>query len=210
MKKFTILLILLLSYQTYAQKKMVIHLKDGSQQTGYVTFKKKEIKFQEKLKDKKTKIAYETIDSLSSYVNPRAQRAREPKTVYVWATGKENKDYHVYDRVVKGNVNLYKYTSFGGYSAIVVPTGGAGAYGVSIPTGKNASVNYGVKRDGESFVVILGDLDSLIRDHFKSQGSKYFSDCPVLSEKIKNKEKGFSKKDIKKVVAFYNSQCSGH
>lgn len=208
---FTIVLVFCLSNSVLAQKKMNLHFKDGTSQTGYVTFKKKEIKFQEKLKGKKEKVDYADIDSLSSYVNPRATRARAPKTVHVLATDKENKDFKVYDIVTKGKVTLYKYSSFGGYSAMWVPTGGTPGSSVYIPSGGGGkTITYAVKRDGESFVSVLGNSDSLIRDSFKTQGYDYFNDCPDLASKIKNKEKGFEKKDIKKIVTYYNSNCSGN
>lgn len=207
-------LVILIGNSAFSQKKMTLHFKDETSKTGFVTFKKKELKFQEKLKGKKKKIAYELLDSISSYVNPRAKRARAPKTVYVLPTAKEDKQYRVYEKVTQGKVTLYKYSSFGGYSGMWVPSGGGPGNSVYIPTGGTTSATvYGLKREGESYVSILGNSDSSImfvkiHDSFKSQGSKYFSDCPILAEKIKNKDKGFTKKDIKKVVNYYNTQCN--
>jgi len=215
MMKLKLLLItglVLCSLKGFSQKKMILHFKDGSTQTGYVTFKKKELKFQENLKAKKGKIAYEVLDSASSYKNPRAKRASKPKTVYILPTGKEGKQYRVYDIVKQGKVNLYKYSTYAGYSGLWVPSGGGGSQ-VYIPTGGGGPVTiYGIKRPDESFVTILGNKDTSIAfvkvsDSFKKQGSAYFEDCSALSQKIEKKEKGFTKKDLKRIVDYYNTQC---
>lgn len=193
----TLLLFVAYSLQGYSQKKMVLHFKDGSSQTGYVTFKKEEIKFQETLKGNKEKIAYESLDSLSNHVNPRANKKRVPKTMYVYPTSNENKSYRVYDLVQEGKVDLFKYSSQGGYNAFLIPTGG-GASGVYIHTGGGATTVYAAKRSGEQGVTILDSKKAL---------EAYFSDCTTLLEKIENKEKGFTTKDVKKIINFYNSEC---
>lgn len=200
-KTCIILLALVISSQSLAQKKLVLHFKDGTQQTGYVTFKKKGIQYQENLKSKKTKIEYALLDSASTVINPRAKRAQKPNTLFILPTEKEGKDYRVYDVVKRGKLSLYKYTSHSGAAGLWTPTGGGVGNSVYIPTGGSKStITYGLKRDDEACVTILYK--------FVNNGTKYFKDCPSLSENIKNKEKGFKKGDLKKIVDYYNAQCA--
>lgn len=200
--KFCIVcLLVMIGSTSYAQKKMVLHFKDGSQQTGYVTFKKKEIQFQENRKDKKEKIDYALLDSAVTAINSRAKRARKPKTVYVLATYKDGKDYRVYDLIKQGKVNLYTFSNYSGVRGLWAPTGGNAGNSVFIPTGgASSTIKYGLKRENETYVTIL--------DKFVKNASNYFKDCSELSEKIKKKEKGFKKENIKKIVDYYNSQCA--
>ncbi|GGG52124.1 hypothetical protein [Bizionia arctica] len=209
------LILLLITYNIHsvAQTKSVLFYKDGTTQTGYVTFKKKEIKFQELRKDKKVKIKYEHLDSISGYVNPRSKRKDlKPKMAYIFPTGKNDNNFQLYDLVKDGKVNLYKLSNYGDYSFVWSPT--SAALGMApIPMKTKTAIIYGVKRDKETFVILLGNKDTsvsfiTIADSFKTQGSEYFSDCTVLATKIKEGEKGFSKEDIKDVVDFYNSECS--
>ncbi|PWK19577.1 hypothetical protein [Xanthomarina spongicola] len=201
--------------QCFAQTKSVLFYKDGTSQTGYVTFKKKEIKFQEQKDGKKEKIEYEKLDSISGYINPRSKRKDiKPRMAYVFPTGKNDKNFQVFDLVKKGKVNLYKLSKYGNYSVIWVPSNNSSFATTPIPVGTRKTITiYGVKRDNETFVTILGNKDTsvsfvTIADSFKTQGSDYFSDCTELATKIKDGEKGFRKEDIKKVVDYYNTDCS--
>ncbi|PWI29939.1 hypothetical protein DI383_09305 [Flavobacteriaceae bacterium LYZ1037] len=212
--KITLLLVLITgANKCFSQTKSVLFYKDGTSQTGYVTFKKKEIKFQEQKKSKKEKIKYEQLDSISGYINPRSKRKdNNPRMAYIFPTGKDGKDFKVYDLVKKGKVNLYTYSKYGNYPVLWLPSSNnIGTTPVFTGTRNDITI-YGVKRDNEAFVTILGNKDTsvsfiTIADSFKTQGSEYFSDCSELKIKIKEGEKGFSKKDIKKVVDYYNTKC---
>jgi len=213
----TALLLVLITYniQCLAQTKSVLFYKDGTSKTGYVTFKKKEIKFQGNNKGKKEKINYDQLDSISGYINPRSKRKdKNPRMAYVFPTGKNDKNFQVFDLVKKGKVNLYKLSKYGNYSIIWLPSNNSSFATTPVPVGtRNTVTIYGVKRDNETFVTILGNKDTsvsliTITDSFKTQGSEYFSDCKELATKINEGEKGFSKEDLKKVVAYYNTQCS--
>lgn len=213
----TALILVLITYnvQSFAQTKSVLFYKDGTSRTGYVTFKKNEIKFQEQQKGKKEKIKYELLDSISGYINPRSKRKdNKPRMAYVFPTGKSDKDFQVFDLVKKGKVSLYTLSKYGDYSMIWVPSNNSSFATTPIPVGAKKIVTiYGVKRDKEAFVTILGNKDTsvsfiTIADSFKTQGSAYFSDCTDLASKVKEGEKGFSKEDIKKVVDYYNTECN--
>jgi hypothetical protein len=53
-----------------------------------------------------------------------------------------------------------------------------------------------------------GQLKKVKSASFKRDISEYLSDCPMLVQKIENKE--FKKDDIESVVRFYNADCQEH
>lgn len=197
-----------------AQKKMNLYFKDGSIKTGYVTFKKSEVKYQEKKKGRKEKFDYEILDSAASPVNPRAKRQLKPKTVYFLAEGKKGKKVSVFDLVSSGKVNLYKKTTMAGYQGVWLNTGGGGAGNIFIPSAPSKKITiYALRRESEPNVTILGGKDTSVAfiklvDSFKNHSEEYFSDCPALVENIKEEKKGFKQSEIKKIAAFYNTQCN--
>ncbi len=199
----TFLFLIVACGQSYAQKKMTLHFQDGTEQTGYVTFKKKEAVFQEKVKGKKEKIKYELLDSATTPINPRAKRQRKPKTVYFLSEGKKGKTRGVYDLVQKGTINLYKKTSYAGYSGIWMANGGGPGNPVFMPTpgGGGKITIYAIQEKGASNLEVLGTK-------FSKNMTEYFQDCSELTKKIEGNEKGFRKKDIKNVISYYNTKCS--
>src|SRR5690606_16711684 len=142
------------------------------------------------------------LDSISGYINPRSKRKdNKPRMAYVFPTGKSDKDFQVFDLVKKGKVSLYTLSKYGDYNMIWVPSNNSSFATTPIPVGT------------KKIVTILGNKDTsvsfiTIADSFKKQGSTYFSDCTALASKIKEGEKGFSKKDIKQVVDYYNTECN--
>lgn len=87
----TIIICLLCTLSLSAQKKMNLYFKDGTSKTGYVEFKKDEVKFRAKQKGKKEKFDYAILDSAAAPINPRAKRQRKPKHVYFLPEGKKGK-----------------------------------------------------------------------------------------------------------------------
>jgi len=210
-----ILIIFLMSISMYSQKKMVLYFKDGSSQTGYITYEKKYVKFQESKKDKKQKIDYQLLDSTTNYISKRAKNSRrEPKTYYFIPEGKKEKHYGVWELDTKGKVYLYKRTvdasnggmwtnSMGGMPNTITSTG----------SNKNKkNIIYRVKRPNEPYLTSFGNKDFsagfiTIVDSFKNETAEYFEDCPILVEKIKKEEKGFTRNCMKEIVDYYN-QCN--
>lgn len=188
---------------TLGQKKMTLFFNDGTEQTGYVTFKKKEAVFQEKAKGKKIKFKYALLDSASTPRNKRAKRQREPKTVYFLSEGNKEKSRGVYDLVSRGKINLYKKTSYAGYSGIWMANAGGPGTPIFMPTGggKSKVIIYAIQKDEAGNLEVLGTK-------FNKQITNYFPDCSALTEKVEAKEKGFRKKDIKNIINFYNQNCS--
>ena len=106
--------------------------------------------------------------------------------------------------VAEGPVSIYQkektyYTS--GYGA------GLGVNGVSghTFTGNNLSINtLYLKKENEPEAIYLGS-DKLFSKNFKKAAADFFSDCPTLVKRIMNKE--YTKKELDKIVEFYNDQC---
>ncbi len=197
---------------------MNLYFKDGTIKTGYVEFKKDEVKFRtQQKKGKKEKFDYALLDSAAVPVNPRAKRQRAPKTVYFLPEGEKGKKISVFDLVSTGSVNLYKKTVLAGYQGYWINTGGGGVGGSNVfmggPPAKKVTI-YALKRTNETNATILGGKDTSIVglklvNSFKKHSEEYFSDCPDLVDKIKNGERGFKESDIRKIVAHYNSKCKG-
>jgi len=210
-----ILIIFLMSINLYSQKKMVLYLKDGSSQTGYVTYEKKYVKFQKTKKDKKKKVEYHLLDSTTNYVSQRAKNnKRKPKTYYFFPEGKKGKHYNAWEVDTKGEVSLYKRTVDASNGGMWMnSTGGTSTF---VPTGSNKdkkNVIYRVKRANEPYLTSFGNKDFsaafiTIVDSFKNETARYFEDCPTLVEKIKKEEKGFTRNCMKEIVDYYNNQCN--
>lgn len=196
-----------------AQKKMNLYFKDGTSKTGYVEFKKDEVKFRAKQKGKKEKFNYVLLDSAAAPINPRAKRQRKPKPVYFLPEGKKGKKIGVYEVVTTGKINLYKKTNVAGYSTVWMTTLGSGGLGgPPIPMKGGKITAYALQRAGEPTVTILGGKDTSIAfvkisDSFKKHSEDYFSDCPTLVKNIKEGKRGFTSKELKKIVTYYNTQC---
>lgn len=198
-----------------AQKKMNLYFKDGSTKTGFVEFKKEEVKFRAKQKGKKEKFDYALLDSAATPINPRAKRKPTPKTVYFLPEGQKGKRISVFELVTKGKLSLYKKTALAGYQGVWINTGGggAGAGNIFIPGAPSKKITiYALKRKNEPTVTILGGKDTSIAfvkliDSFKKHSAAYFSDCPSLVMSIKEGKKGFKQGEMKKIVSYYNSNC---
>ncbi len=105
-----------------------------------------------------------------------------------------------------GKVSLYKVHNFEYYDfrsdAMYVQNGfGSGNIG---PYGKYSINNYYVSKDN-GIAKKLTTTGTLFVKNFKKPASDYFSDCPELVQKIQSYK--FTKKDIEKIVLFYNESC---
>lgn len=215
-KFITLFAMLLGSLSCFGQKKMDLFFKDGTTQTGYVTFKNKKAKFQKSKKGKKGKkqsIKYELLDSASSTLTKRAKELnREGKTVYFLPVGAKKKTYMVYELLEEGKINLYKLSNYSGYGTVWMSTG-PGFGGVPMGVGSKNTVRYAVRKKGDDFITGLGGKDTSVMfvklvDSFKRDLKILFEDCPSLVEKIEKDEKGFKgKKGLPNMVDYYNKQC---
>ncbi|MGS2765197.1 hypothetical protein [Sinomicrobium sp. M5D2P9] len=100
-----------------------------------------------------------------------------------------------------GEVNLY-IASAGGSTSMPMSSGGFG--GFSVPVTYTIE-NYYLRRKGEEEATHLGS-NQLFTKNFMEAASDYFKDCPLLVEKIENKE--YKKRHLEEVVTFYNTRCN--
>lgn len=189
------------------QKKMNLYFKDGTTQLGYVTFKNRKLQLREKPKSKKTIIEYALLDSASLYIRKRSNaRKRKPKNYYFLGYKDIPKRVGVYQLVEEGKVNVYKMTDINPGGTMLVPSMMGGA--PFVVTDSKPTPYYAVKRKDETYVTIFKSIDNnSIWKNFKKQTADYFSDCPLLVDKIQKREKGFRKEDIRKIIKFYNTSC---
>lgn len=186
MKKRLLLLFIALFFSCvlYSQGSMKLYLKNDSTLSGIGVIKLHTIKLKSNGQKGSKKVKFKDLDSAI------VKTKKGDQTLYFFSNNK-NKGSHYYLLEKKGIVNLYSksYNTLTGY-------------------GTFESISYYIKRDNENIITILGG--GTIWENFKREASEYFKDCPELIDKIKNSEKGFTKKekDLKNIVRFYNSKCN--
>jgi hypothetical protein len=72
-------------------------------------------------------------------------------------------------------------------------------------TMSGTATNYYVKKKGESKVTFIGDYDAILGE-FKVRVNRYFSDCELLINKLKNKEIRL-RDGFKNIAEFYINNC---
>jgi len=165
----------------FTQNSITVHLKNGTSLIGSGTLKRKFVKVKTSKDAKAKKIKLEEIDSIN-------YSKKGKSTVFYFFKNDENDLVPYLQLVADGKMNLYRYS-------MLVSTG-YGAY---------ESSSYYLKRDTESTVITLGG--GTVWDNFKKDSAQYFKDCPELVNNISESKKGFAKKDIERIVEFYNSEC---
>lgn len=177
----TILFALLISFSASSQIK--VYLKDGEIVEGKIgLFTAKKFKLKQTKKGKSQSFKVKETDSVVLYNKRKSEVFHSVQ------------DMHGRPRFFKlhkrGKINVYKdegiaVTGFGAFS----------------------TVNYPIKKANEERCMNLfkgGPYWS----NFAKVASEYFEDCPELASKIKNREKGFTNKDVLKVVEYYNEKCN--
>lgn len=111
----------------------------------------------------------------------------------------EGRDNSIFlEELVKGEISLYKdFTANMVMGATPMGAGGPMIQSYNI-------IDYYVKRGNQKSATHLAS-NELFSKNFKKAASDFFSDCPLLVEKLHKKE--FNKKDIKEIVTFYNEKC---
>lgn len=172
------------------EREATILFNDSTSIKGLGEIKKEKIYFRVSSTDEITKWNYDMAYGLifsgygfsEKYVYVKPNKYSQPKLMEV---------------IEEGKVNLYKESSFGIQIGI---TGGVGNsnFGASPILSHDYSAVYYVKRKTEEYATDISFS-------FKSNSSRYFSDCKMLLQKIKKNE--FRKKDIVEIVYFYNDYC---
>jgi len=174
---------------TQSHSQIKVYLKNGEVKEGnigkfttaYVTAVKS-FKLKQGEKGKFQKFKAKNTDSIVCYQDGELITYHSLLGVY----GKPN-FYLLHER---GKINIYKINS--------MTTTGYGAF---------SSTHYPIKRKHEERIANI-HKGGPYWSNFAEVASEYFSDCPELVEKIKNREEGFTKDNQLEVAQFYNRSCN--
>ena len=143
-----------------------------------------------------------TIDFRERVDGERVEKTRVDKYVPVLIKEKRNNNLLGFmQEVVLGNVSLYGRTVSQYNGSSIGGVGGAAAP-MFIPSWSSHNQLW-VKRDGQEAEVI--NQISVLKG-FKKRAVEYFEDCPVLIEKLQDRD--LKKSDLKEIVEFYNKDCN--
>ncbi|AOW20229.1 hypothetical protein [Urechidicola croceus] len=203
MKKIVIILFLLISISSFAQKqKATLYFKDGTTKTGlakFTTFEEK-IKFRKNRNSKKVVYDSNKIDKIIIRENDKNIEYR-----YKFVEGRERAI--LLEPLVEGEITLYRDLKEGYSPGVSVGGYGGGGMGMGMTMGGGyySISNYFVARGNEKKLQNMGST-ALFGKNFKKAAKEYFKDCPSLVKKINDKE--FKKRDIVDVVEYYNNNCA--
>lgn len=191
-KQLLVLFFVLSALLGYSQLEPAeIVLNNGKKLSVLAKIKGDYIKYKTHKEAKREEIHFSTISSFEIL-------AGKEKKTYKWVKVKD-KNYRVLEEVCTGRVSMYLSTAIG-YS----PTPSPGMGGFRGVSNSYTIENYYLKRTTETEAEHLGS-NQWFTKNFKDAASAYFSDCPELVEKIKNKE--YKKRDLVEIVEYYNNEC---
>ncbi|WP_299318243.1 hypothetical protein [uncultured Maribacter sp.] len=200
MKK-TILLVLICcfvgsSFAIAQNDAATIYFKDGTKLQGLAKLiNGDQVKFKNFKGDKAQKYHFDNLEQV--VINDK-----EKPSTYIYLETREGY-FNVVRELEIGAVNLYVLEQTG-YSAPMFVGGVNGQ--MNMAHGNYYDIkNLYVRRGVNGEITHLGS-NQLFSKNFKNEASAYFSDCPVLVEKIINKE--YKKKHIRDIVNFYNLKCN--
>ncbi|RZS98804.1 hypothetical protein [Aquimarina brevivitae] len=199
-RPYLIIITCLICVHAYSQRnKAILVFKDGTKIEGLAKINRAGIiKFRKAKGEKRVKYSFETLQYATLY-------DRDGGNTYFRLKVKGQSSPEILQRMQSGKVSLYKINT-SGVNTMMMGGGAGGGFGAPMVMTTPYSINdYYVKKEGEEAVTHLGSTQ-LFSKNFKKAASDYFADCPVLVEKIQQRE--FKKKDIEAIVRFYNSQCT--
>lgn len=190
-KIFALLLFMISSAQAQWNKG-TLYFRNGDVKKGLVKFNGTEkIKYKSNKEAKKVKYHFADLEKLDL-------SGKGIHGIYVYLLLEENL-YQVVKQMETGKVNLYSLIRTYYAPSAMPGTGG------TMTMGNNVNINHlFVKAEGDEYPTHLGSND-LFSKNFKKAASEFFKDCPILAQKIQNKT--YKKRDIQKIVAFYNQKC---
>ena len=177
----------------------ILTFKDGTVKKGLgKLISQDRVKFRENKNSKAKKYAFKNLkhvkikdyDEFQTYAYIRIQNKKTPRVLEV---------------KVAGYLSLYELSRTH-YS----PSGFAGGYGAGgfsgPPMGYHYDINnFYVRKKGQKEATHLGS-NHLFSKNFKKAASAYFKDCPSLVKKIQSRT--FKKRDLEKIVNYYNNKCT--
>lgn len=185
----------------HAQKsKAVLTFKDGTVKKGFgVLVSGNRVKFRAKRKSKPIKYHFKNLETVTitrkddsrTYAFIRVQNKNKPRVLEV---------------KVAGNLSLYELSQTHYSGGHIGGAGGAGGFGGGFTPVYTYNINnFYVRKEGQKEATHLGS-NQLFSKNFKKAASAYFKDCPSLVKKIQSRT--FKKRDLKKIVTYYNNKCT--
>ena len=185
--------------QSFGQKtRAELIFKDGTILKGLAEpTKVNNIRFRKERKAKKIFYSFKEVDTLKVYYD-------FSPTIFVLVKIKDKTVPKVLEMARTGkNVTYFRDVSQGYAAPMRTPTAGGGFMMTGGGGQYNITYSY-LRKSSEKEAVYLGSSNWMTKN-FKKGASNFFSDCPKLVLKIKNKE--FKKRDLKEIIEFYNSNC---
>lgn len=193
MKNKLFLLLFTFSLIINAQKdKGTVTLNNGNIVSGLVKIKSDKIVFKTNKAADAEK--YDFTQAKSATITDK----KGEKTTFEFVVIKEGKDPELLELIVDGYLKLYGEgtSTYSGMSA------GMSGYGGSF---RSTSTHY-LKKESEAIAQFYKCEGYVAKISFTKFVEEYFSDCPKIQSKVKDKE--FKKKDYKEIVEYYNSHCA--
>lgn len=177
----TILLTLFISFHCNSQIK--VYLKNGEVKEGKIgLFKNRVFKLKQSKKGDTEKFKAEDTDSV------------------LFKTNKHKTEVYHSIEYDDGKFEFYKLHSRGKLNAYIIEGRTSTGYG------NFSTISYPIHKPNT--VGLIQFNGGLYNVNWAEKASEYFSDCPSLAEKIKNRDKNFRKNDILNIVKYYNEKCN--
>jgi len=181
----------------------ILTFKDGTVKKGFgKLISQDRVKFRKNKKSKAKKYPFKNLkhvkikeyDEFHTYAYIRVQNKKKPRVLEVKLTG--------YLSLYELSRTYHSPHNFGGGA------GGFGGGGASVgfTFGHSYNINnFYVRKEGQKEATHLGS-NQLFSKNFKKAASAYFKDCPSLVKKIQSRT--FKKRDLEKIVSYYNNKCT--
>jgi hypothetical protein len=185
MKQFIFCLtffVFLFVHNSNAQIKPIeLILNNGDTIKGFGKLKKSFVKYKNK-KTKFTKIDFSKVKTLTITFSKSYNRK------YRFLKEENGNKFLPFEEIILGKLSLY-----------IIHTTSFGGNGIA-----QSFADYYLIKENEDKVTHFGSSE-LISTKFNKIAKKYFSDCKSLLDKLESKV--FRKKDIMKIVEYYNEKC---
>lgn len=197
---FTVLLFINSSKAQTFRPDAIITFKDGTTKEGFIKLKSKGGPVSPKsaykiIKYKSTKASEKEIYDYTTVEKIQYRNSFGDLIVAEYIKVNKYKKPQLLDLEIHGKMSLYsKYN----------PNGNGPGIGQGMASGAMNRIFYVKRQDADKaeFYIIYGSIPP---KKFKKVVRDYFTNCPAIQEKIKNKE--LKKKDFRKAVEFYNENC---
>lgn len=196
MKKFVQFLILLISFNSFAQIEATILKKNGEVLKGFASVSQRNsnvVKFRKKINDKPQYFGRRDFDKIFFKFNEDSFIEYQFKSI-------SKKNTQLMKVLIKDHLSLYSFTN-----TIVFNTHSSGKGFGNINIGKiRTTTTFYLSKNNNNIVEKFPS--KTVFKSFKKNASTYFKNCIELVEKINKKE--FKKANAIEIVEFYNKKCN--